>query len=123
MKILDQILTKIQTPILPKSEISIFEKLGFGKMRNRDTKTKILTFKEFGSAKSIKSAPQNQKLDDDFDFLGPKFNFENFIFESISLFPLEFRFETPKFELGDVEKPQIYFFAPKFKFFLNLPKS
>ena len=34
---------KMHKPILPKCELSIFEKLGFGKMRNRDTKTKILT--------------------------------------------------------------------------------
>ena len=48
-------------------------------MRNRDTKTKVLTFKEFGFAKSKKSGPQNPKLDYDFDFLGPKLmNFENF---------------------------------------------
>ena len=68
----------MQKPTLPKFEISIFEKLGFGKMRNWDTKTKILTFKEFGFAKSKKSAPKNQKLDYDFDFLSRKFNFENF---------------------------------------------
>ena len=69
---------KIQNSTVPKFEISIVKKLGFGKMRNRDNKTKILTFKEFGFAKSKKSAPQNPKLDYDFYFLGPKFNFENF---------------------------------------------
>ena len=77
---LDQNDVKIQNSTLPKFEISIFEKLGqFGKMRNRDTKTKISTFKEFGFAQSKTSAPQNPKSADyDFDFLGPKFNFENF---------------------------------------------
>ena len=69
---------KIQNSTLPKFEILIFQKFGFGKMRNWDTKTKILTFKEFGFAKSKKSSPQNQKLDYDFDFLDPNFNFENF---------------------------------------------
>ena len=69
---------KIQNSTLPNFEISIFEKLGFGKMRNGDTKTKILTFKEFRFPKNEKSAPQNSKLDYDFDFLGPKFNFEIF---------------------------------------------
>ena len=52
-------------------------------MRNWDTKTQILTFQEFGFAKSKKSAgPQNPKLDYDFDFLGRKFNFENFKIDS-----------------------------------------
>ena len=47
-----------------------------GKMRNRDAKTKISTFKEFGFAKSKKSAPQNLKLDYDFEFRCRKFDFE-----------------------------------------------
>ena len=95
---------KMQKSILPKFEISIsFEKFSFEKMRNRDTKTKMLIFKEFGFAKSKKSVPQNQKLDYDFDFLGPKFNSK--IPTSISLIPIEFRFETQKFEFSDVENP------------------
>ena len=47
-------------------------------MRNRDTKTNISIFQEFGFTKSKKSAPQNPKLNYDFGFLGPKFNFKNF---------------------------------------------
>ena len=74
---------KMQKSTRPKFEISIFEKFGFGKMENQNTKIKILNFlqiifKEFGFAKSKKSAPQNPKSDYDFDFLGPKFNFEKF---------------------------------------------
>ena len=46
-------------------------------MRNRDTKTKILTFKECGFPKSKKSGPQNLKFDFDFEFLGHEFDFEN----------------------------------------------
>ena len=65
---------KMQNPTLPKFEIPIFEKLGFWKMRNRDIKTKILTFKEFGFRKNKKSAPQNMKFDFDFEFLGQKFD-------------------------------------------------
>ena len=52
---------KMQIPTLSKLEISIFEKLDFGKMRNRDTKTKFFIFKDFGFAKNKKSAPQNKK--------------------------------------------------------------
>ena len=37
----------------------------------------------------------------------------------ISPIPLEFRFETPKFEFSDVENPQIDIFAPKIKFFFD----
>ena len=59
----------MQQSTLTKFEISIFEKLGSGKMRNRDAKIKILTFEEFGFAKSKKSAPQNLKFDFDFGFL------------------------------------------------------
>ena len=68
----------MQKSTLPKFEISILEQLGFGKMRNRDTKTKILTFKEFGFAKCKKSTPQNLKLDFDLEFLGQEIDFENF---------------------------------------------
>ena len=106
---------KMQTPTLPKFETSIFEKLGFGKIRNRDTKTKILTCKEFRFAKNKKSASQNSKFDHDFDFLGQ--NLISKISKSISLISLEFRFETPKFEFSDVENHRIYIFASKFKFF------
>ena len=42
-------------------EISIFGKLGLGKMRNLDVKTQILVFKEFGVLKDKKSAPQGPK--------------------------------------------------------------
>ena len=79
MKILGRNLMKMQKSTLPfKFEISNFEKFGVEKIRNRDTKTKILTFKEFGFAKSKKSAPQNLKFDFDFQFFGQKFDFENF---------------------------------------------
>ena len=49
---------KMQKPTLPKFEISILENSGFGKMRNRDSKT--------------------LKFDFDFEFLSQKFDFENF---------------------------------------------
>ena len=52
-------------------------KFGFGKMRNRDTKTKILIFKEFGFPKNKKSGPQNLKFDLDFEILGQEIDFEN----------------------------------------------
>ena len=61
---------KMQNSTLPKFEISIFEKLGFGKIRNRDTKTKISIFKEFEFAKSKKSARQKLKFGVDFEFWG-----------------------------------------------------
>ena len=41
------------------------------------------------------------------------------ISKSISLVPLEFRFETPKFEIANIENPQILIFASKFKFFFD----
>ena len=49
-----------------------------------------------------------------------EFGFLKSIFEnpkSDFLIPLEYHFETPKFEFNDVENPQIYIFASKFKFF------
>ena len=67
----------MQNSTLPKFEISIFEKIGFGKMRNRDIKTKILIFKEFWFPKNKKSAPQNLKFNSDFEFWGRKFDFQN----------------------------------------------
>ena len=96
---------KIQNSTLPKFEISILKKFGFGQMRNWDTKTKILIFKEFGFAKSKKSAPQNPKFDYDFDFLVPKFNFENLKTFSFSSIPLESNFGTSKFEIAVIENP------------------
>ena len=82
---------KIQKSTLPKFEISIFEKFGFGKMRNRDIKIwnsipilkfwamkiKFLIFKQFGFPQNKKSGPQNLKFDFDFEFLGSEFDFEN----------------------------------------------
>ena len=68
---------KMQNSTLPNFEISILEQLGFGKMRNRDAKTKILTFKEFGFPKNEKSEPQNLKFDFDFQILGQEIDFEN----------------------------------------------
>ena len=108
---------KMQKSTLPKFEISFFEKLGFGKMRNRDIKTKILTFKEFGFPKNEKSGHQNSKLDYDFDFLAQ--NSISKISKSASLFRIEFRFETPKFEFAVVENHKILIFASNFKFFFD----
>ena len=68
-----------------------FEKLGFGKMINWDTKTKISIFKEFGFAKSKKSAPQNLKLDYDFEFRCRKFDFENFKIDFSNFFRISIR--------------------------------
>ena len=68
---------KMQNSTLPKFEISIFLKFGFQKIRNRDMKTKILTFREFGFPKNKKSGPQNLKFDFDFEFWDLKFDFQN----------------------------------------------
>ena len=75
---------KMQNSTLPKFGISIFEKLGSGKMRNRDTKTwnsiSILNFGDRNSKsipKTQKSAPQNLKFDFDLEFLGQEIDFEN----------------------------------------------
>ena len=62
MKNFDRNEMKIQKPILPKFEISISEKFSFEKMRNWDIKTKILTFKEFGFAKSQKIGTSKPKI-------------------------------------------------------------
>ena len=53
---------KMQKSTLPKFKFSILEKFGFEK-NDRDIKTEILIFKQFGFAKTKKSAPQNQKLE------------------------------------------------------------
>ena len=68
---------KMQNSTLPKFEISIFQRLGFGKMRNRDIKTKIWTSKELGVPKNEKSGPQNLKFDFDFEFSGQEIGFGN----------------------------------------------
>ena len=67
----------LQKSTLPKFEISFFEKFGFGKMRNRDIKTKIQIFTEFGFPNNKKSGPQILKLGFDFEFWDQKFDFEN----------------------------------------------
>ena len=101
-----------------KFKISIFQKLGFGKIRNQYAKTRMLICEEFQISKNKKSAPQNPKFNCDLDFLGPEFNFEKFS-TSTSLVPLGFRFETPKSDFSVVENLQIYPFTSKFKFLFD----
>ena len=85
---------KMQKSILPKFEISILGKFGFQK----NTKSAPHNFK-----KNTKLASQNLKLDCDFEFSIQKSIFENS--KSLSSIPLEYHFETPKFEFSDVENP------------------
>ena len=65
---------KMQNSTLPKFEISIFEKLGFGKMKNLHLKFDFNFNFGDSNSKSIpkieKSAPQNLKFDFDFEFWG-----------------------------------------------------
>ena len=70
---------KMQNSTLPKFEISVCEKMGFGKMRNRDTKTRILTFTEFRFAKNKKIGAQKLEIRFrfKFEFRGRKFVFQN----------------------------------------------
>ena len=63
----------------------------------------------------MKSALPNPESDYDFEFLGQKFDCENF--KIGFLIHLESHFETPTFEFSDIENPKICFFSPKFKFF------
>ena len=65
----------MQNSTLPKFEISVFEKLGFGKIRNWQLTT----------SKNTNSAPQNLKLDCDMEFSIQKSIFENL--KSISPIP------------------------------------
>ena len=74
-------------------------------MRNRDIKTKISIFNEFGFPKNMKSAPQNLKFDFDFGFLGQKFDIILKNPKSTSAIPFESHIETSKFEFSDVENP------------------
>ena len=94
---------KMQNSTLPKFEISIFEKFGFEQMTNRDIKTKILTFKEFGFPKNKKSGPQNLKFDVDFEFWDHEFDFENLKID----FPNSSRilFRHPKIRIRRCRKP------------------
>ena len=110
----------MQTPTLPKFQISIFGNLGFGKMRNRDAKTEISIFKEFGFAKSKKSAPQNLKFDFDFEFFGQKFGFENFKIDFFNSFRISIR--DPKIGNRRHRKPRNPFFQIEIQIFLR-PKS
>ena len=50
--------------------------LDLGKVGNRDIKTKILIFKEFGFPKNEKSGLQNLKFDFVFEFLGQEIGSE-----------------------------------------------
>ena len=61
--------------------------------------------------KNTKSAPQNLKLDCDLEFSIQKSIFQNP--KLISPIPLESCCETQKFEISDVENPQILIFASK----------
>ena len=62
IKILGLNLMKMQNSILPKFEISFFEKLGFGKLRNRDTKTwNLISIWSFWDRNS-KSIPKTKNL-------------------------------------------------------------
>ena len=76
-----EIESKCRHRLCQNLKFRFFEKLGFGKVRNRDIKTwnSILNFGD-GNSKSTpknqKSAPQNIKFDFDFQFSDPKFDFE-----------------------------------------------
>ena len=107
----------MQKLTLPKIEISIFEKLGFGKMRNRDTKTKILIFKVNLDLGKVRNRHLKSKIRLRFFLLAK--NLISKTSKSISLISLEFRFQTPKFEIAVVENPKILIFASKFKFFFD----
>ena len=73
---------KMQKSILPKFEISIFEKMVSGKYEIFTSQLR----------KNAKSAPQNLKLDCDLEFSSQKSIFENP--KSISPIPFESCFET-----------------------------
>ena len=98
--------------------ISIFEKFGFEKMRNRDIKTKILIFKEFGFPKNKKSGPQILKFD--FGFLGQEIGFENLKI----VFSNSFRISIWDLKIWNRQhrKPQNLDFRFKIQIFLR-PKS
>ena len=118
IQLLDQNDVKIQNSILPKFEISIFQKLGFRKMKNWDTKTKISIFKEFGKVRNRTSKPKIRF--NDFDIPGPRFNFENFKIDFSYSFRISIR--DPKIRIHRYRKSPNLDFRFKIQIFLR-PKS
>ena len=97
MKIWSQNGMTIQKSTLPNLKFRFWKNLDSRKIRNRHFQTQHqITILKFRAQNLIS---QNPKL--------------------ISAIPLESHFETQKFEFSDLENPEIYCFAPKFKFFFD----
>ena len=124
MKILTQNWIKIQNSTLPKFKNSIFQNLGSRKIWNQNIKTwnsiSILHFGDRNSksiSKTQKSAPQNLKFDFDFEFLGRKFDFENFKINFSNFSRISFR--DPKIRIQRCRKPLNLHFRFKIPIFAS----